>query len=207
MALASATYYARMADRMERNPVQGPDSNGRATVPNGRGFDKWRRFNPTGEVIWVNDIDGVPRALTRKQADVLADLLMTARGSGNTTSRAVAARLKISSSTVSRAAVRLASFGLIAYLTGRGRYGGMLVVTRVAVDDGLERFRKLAKAKIRAWAKAAEERVSRLRSNAASKTTWKEIEAHHLEHHYYSSMDAALKRPWTPEELREAGVI
>jgi DNA-binding MarR family transcriptional regulator len=203
----SEAYYAAMADRMDRDPVQGPDTNGRATVPMGQGFAMWRRFNPNEELTWINDADGTPRALTPKQKAVWYSI---SASFGTTIQiRSLAADLNVSPSTISRAMVKLASFGLIAYLTGRGRYGGSLIVRR-GQNDGLERFRKLAKAKLRTWAKAAEERVSRLKFNVATRYTRKEIEegvgGYYLPT-YYSSMDATLQKPWTPEELREAGII
>src|SRR5678815_3046752 len=104
-----------------RDPVQGPTTNGRATVAMGPRWNKWRRFNPNGELVYVVDIDGHDRALTRKQADVL-DLALTFVDRGTVTVRALAAQLQCAPSTVSRALARLASFGLLAYLGGRGRY-------------------------------------------------------------------------------------
>jgi hypothetical protein len=159
-------YYAFLADQAERDPVNGPDANGRATVPMGRGFAMWRRFNPDAEVICVTDIDGRDRTLTRKQADVL-DLALTFVDRGTVTVRALAADLKCAPSTVSRALARLASFGLLAYLGGRGRYAGMVIFRRVK-GDPFKRFQDEAKARLARYRKTAEDRISRLALNVAS---------------------------------------
>jgi len=151
---------------IERDPVQGPNSNGRATVPMGRGFAMWQRFNPNAEVICVTDIDGHNRTLTRKQADVL-DLALTFVDRGTVTVRALAAELKCAPSTVSRALARLASFGLLAYLGGRGRYAGMVIFRRVK-GDPFKRLQDQARERLARYRKTAEDRLSRLAVNVAS---------------------------------------
>lgn len=155
-------YYARMADQRERDPY-GPDGSGRAVVVNGRGFQKWRRFNKA-EPVWVSDIDGRMVGLTPMQVSVL--LLSRELVGSHATMRSMATTLNCSPSTVSRALVKLASFGLIAYLTARGRYAGTVILMRVK-GDGLDRFRALAKAKVREWSLAAARRLSRLEINVA----------------------------------------
>jgi hypothetical protein len=81
----------------------------------------------------------------------------------------------------------------------------MVIVMRVK-DDGLDRFRELAKDKLRQWRKAAEARVSRLKINVASYVHGRGEDSL-TTYLRDNSMDATLKRGWTPEELREAGII
>jgi hypothetical protein len=100
----------------------------------------------------------------------------------------------------------LQSLGFIGYISARGRYAGTIIVRR-AKGDGLDRLRELAKAKVRAWAKAAERRLARTKINVASLFTEKEWRDHGYHSMAHIHMDATLKRPWTPEELREAGIV
>jgi predicted transcriptional regulator len=195
--------YGAMADKLERDPI-GPDGTGRATVVNGRGFAKWRRFHPGEETVWVENPEGQLFELTRTQADVYG-LVTASNGSYNGTVRALAILLSRSPSTVSRAVVRLASFGLIAVLTGRGRYGG-ISVSRRAINDGLDRFRELAKAKVRAWAKAAEQRFSRLQINVVPYLMDRRMGTEVDTLYYYLlsiSKNATMTLPWTAEDLAD----
>ncbi len=191
-------HYAAMADRMERDPVS--EDKGRATVPMGLGF-KWRRFHKGEDTVWVENPEGQSYELTRVQADVYG-LVTALNGSFNGTVRSLAILLKRSPSTVSRAVVKLASFGLIAVLTGRGRYGGISVSKR-AMNDGLGRLREIAKAKVREWSKAAERRISRLQANVATYV----LEDRGVDSLYYyvtsisTSKSATLRREWRSDEL------
>jgi len=199
-------HYAAMADRMERDPI-GPDGSGRATVVNGRGFAKWRRFNRDAELVWVKSMDGRMVALTPKQAEVydLARALMY----DPQTMREMARRLHVAPSTVSRALVKLAAWGLIAYVAMRGRYAAVVIVLR-QVGDGRDRFRQAAKAKVREWSKAAERRVSRLWANVAPYINEGESKGSgtlYRDHYLVTYMDATLKAPWSVDDLREAGII
>ena len=202
----SAAIYGAMADRMERDPI-GPDGSGRATVCNGRGFKLWQRFNQGAELVWVESIDGRMVALTPKQAQVfdLAKALMY----DPQTMREMAKRLNVAPSTVSRALVKLAAWGLIAYVAMRGRYAAVVIVMR-QVGDGRERFRQAAKAKVRQWSQAAERRISRLWANVApyiSEEGSRGSGSVYRDTYLVSTMDATLKAPWTPEDLRDAGII
>jgi len=202
-----ASVYGRMADTMERDPIV--TATNRATVPMGRGFDMWRRFNYGAELVSVHDDAGREWFLTPKQAKVY-DLARTFIDAGTTRMRFMAKELGMSPSTVSRALWKLQAIGLIAFIVGRGRYAGLIIVKRAA-NDGLERFREAAKAKLREWRKASEARVSRLIVNVASIYSLRDVEVHGFgngfDNVYVDVMGATLKRPWTPEELREAGII
>ena len=197
---------------IDRDPVQGPNTNGRATVPMGRGFAMWQRFNPDAEVICVTDIDGRDRTLTRKQADVL-DLALTFVDRGTVTVRALAAELHCAPSTVSRALARLASFGLLAYLGGRGRYAGMVIFRRVK-GDPFRRFQDQARERLARYRKTAEDRISRLAVNVASMYSMRKDSSKYMAMTPVLSTRTraqhwTLEAPqtWSPEELRDLGII
>ncbi len=205
----SDQYYAAMADKRERDPIVDPADQNRATVPLGRGFALWQRMNAGAQLVWVDDMDGNPRALTPKQAMVLAAALEMIDGVG-LTMRELAKSLSVAPSTVSRALTKLQAWGLIAFVVGRGRWAG-LVIFRRRKDDGMDRFRQAAKARVRRWSEAAQRRISRLIVNVApysfdrkgydSLTQWSLATTH-------THMDATLTaQPFSDEELRDAGII
>jgi DNA-binding transcriptional regulator YhcF (GntR family) len=199
--------FSDIADGLERNPVQGPAANGLATVPMGRGFGLWQRMNPAAQLVWVDDAEGHPRALTPKQAQVLDLACQMVDGSEALTMRQMAERLRFAPSTVSRALVKLASFGILAYIVGRGRYAG-LVIFRRAHGDGLDRFRKAAKERVRRWAQAAERRISRLIANVAPTARGRGEDSLTTYLRDHDSVTATLiRQPWTVEELRESGIV
>ena len=187
--LPAHIYYANMADEQERDPIQGGTVT-RATVPMGRGFALWRRINPGLDLVYVDDAEGRPRALTPKQYAVLSLALEMIEGTGMTM-RDMALVLEVAPSTVSRALTKLVAWGLIAYLVGRGRYAG-LVIFRRAKDDGFDRLRKAAKQRVWRWSQYAASRISRLKINVASIYSLKEIEASGYLSVYGYVMDATL---------------
>jgi len=187
----------------ERDPI-GPDGSGRATVVNGRGFQKYRRFHPDAEIVWI-EVDGRMIGLTPWQAKVY-DLARAYINRGGITLGAMAKELGCATSTVSRAIVKLMAWGLLGHIVGRGRYGGVIFFAMVK-GDGFDRFRQAAKAKVRQWSKAAERRVSRLWGNLApyALEDRKVVYYDHLVTN--TPMSARLVEPWTVEELRDAGII
>lgn len=193
-------YYASLADKMERDPY-GPDGAGRAVVVNGRGFARWQRFHPGETLTWVADIDGRMVALTPAQTSVL---LYVRQSRSPETMRSMGQTLRLSPSTVSRALVKLSSYGLIAYLTGRGRYAGTVIIQRIK-GDGLDRFRDAAKAKVRTWKVAAERRISRLQLNVALYVREEKRYGDSL-YYYLRSLERNIEPAWTAEELREVGL-
>lgn len=197
--------YGAMADAFERDPI-GPDGSGRAVVVNGRGF-RWARFNNVGELVWVTTLDGRMVGMTPWQAKVY-DLARSYVDRGTTTVRGMAQTLGCSPSTVSRALVKLMAWGLLGYMTGRGRYYGTLIF-RMHKGDGLDRFRQMAKDKVRAWAKATERRVSRLWANVAPYILEEGRGVDSLSDAYFNTPigKGATLKAWTPEELRDAGII
>ncbi len=202
--------YAAMADKGERDPIVDPADQNRATVPLGRGFALWQRMNPGEQLVWVDDAEGRPRALTPKQAMVLAMALEMVDGIG-LTMRYMASALNVAPSTVSRALTKLAAFGLICYVVGRGRWAG-LVVFRRTPNDGLDRFRKAAQARVRRWSEAVQRRLSRLQINVAPYSL--ERKGYDSLTKYALSITTTTKGatltaqlPWTVEELRDAGII
>jgi predicted transcriptional regulator len=190
----------------ERDPI-GPDGSGRATVVNGRGF-KWQRFHRDEVLTWVqNPVSGKMVGLTPIQLRVY--LLCKDLFGQSVTMTSMANDLHVSVSTVSRALVKLTWFGLITYLTGRGR-SARTFIQRAFKDDGMDRFRRKASATIHRWSEAQKRRLSRLQSNLApyfmeggSKRT--DSLGNYLE--IIVSKDARFTQPWTPEDLREAGII
>jgi hypothetical protein len=123
----------------------------------------------------------------------------------------MAHRLEVAPSTVSRALTKLQSFGILRVIVGRGRWAG-LVIFRAVKDDGMERFRKAAKERVARWKLAAEARVSRLWINVAPYIQRGEG------NDYVSQWEVSLltttkgatltaQLTWTPQELREAGII
>jgi DNA-binding transcriptional regulator YhcF (GntR family) len=117
--------------------------------------------------------------------------------------------LRVSVSTVSRALVKLTSFGLITYLTGRGRSARTFIL-RAYKDDGMDRFRRKAKATIRKWSEASKRRISRLQSNLAPyylEGGVRRTDSLGMYLQYVISKDAKISHQWTPEELRDAGII
>ncbi len=194
----------------DRDPVQGGDNVNRATVPMGRGFALWQRMNPRSQLVWIDDMEGNPRAITPKQAQVAALALQMIEGTGMTM-RAMAIALNVSVSTVSRALVKLEAWGIIRYFVGRGRFAG-LVIFRAAKGDGMERLRVAAKARVQRWKLAAEARVSRLWINVAPYIY--EEGRGTTRSHYYQSLVTTNKGatltaqlPWTVQELRDSGII
>jgi len=201
MQPSTVAIYAGMADKRERDPIS--EDNGRATVPMGRGFARHKRFHPGATYVTVTTLDGQTVELTRTQADVL-DLGRTYIETGTVTMREMAEILKVAPSTVWRALVKLASYGLIGYLTGRGRWNRTILFSR-GKNDGLERFQKAAKDKVRQWAKATELRFSRLAASVATRYSWKEMEDHGLGHYFLVSKGATMSAPWSAEDV--AGVV
>ncbi len=161
-------HYATMADDLEGRSTDHDVRSKYANelyVSEGAFGRAWMKFNPAVPLVWVDDAEGRPRALTPKQYLVLTAALDMAEGIG-VTMRELAKRLEVAPSTVSRALTKLAAWGLIAYFVGRGRWAG-LVIFRRAPNDGFDRMRKLAKARVQRWSQAAQARLSRLKINVA----------------------------------------
>jgi hypothetical protein len=204
-------YYAAMADKMERDPIQDGATANRATVPMGRGFALWQRMNPGSQLVWVDDFEGRPRALTPKQALVISFARSMVDGH-MLTMRAMAVELGVNVSTVSRALQRAQAWGLLVYIVGKGRFAGLVIVRYVRDGGFLDSQRKAARERVARWKKAAEARVSRLWVNVAPYILDRESEVptSYRDSYYYSlSKGATLtaQLTWTPEELREAGII
>ncbi len=170
-----------------------------------QGWAMYSRFHPGAEYVSVIDDKGREWKLTERQAAVY-DLARTYIENGHTRIRDLAKQLGYAPSTVSRALVKLQAIGLIGVLVGRGCYGGVIIFARAA-NDGLEAFRTRAKAKLAQWRKASDARVSRLISNVATYFSYEEVRSHGYEHVYGDVMNATLIREWSPDELRDAGII
>jgi DNA-binding transcriptional regulator YhcF (GntR family) len=200
--LPAHIFYAIEADKMDRDPVQVSGVNGRATVPMGRGFALWQRMNPGVQLVYVDDMEGRPRALTPRQVEVLVLALEMVEGH-MLTMRGMATRLGVAPSTVSRALTKLSAWGILCYVVGRGRYAGLVIMKRT-VGDGRDRFRDAAKARVRRWSEAVKRRLSRLEMNVAPYLLDRERGVDSL-YYYLHSLDtskgATLKREWRSDEL------
>ncbi len=200
----SDAYYHSVANITGKAALSG-DATGRAVMPMSKGWAMYGRFHPGEEYVSVIDDKGREWKLTERQAAVY-DLARTYIENGTTRIRLMAKELGYAPSTVSRALVKLQAIGLIGVIVGRGCYGGVLIFGRAA-NDGLEAFRTRAKAKLATWRKQAEDRVSRLISNVALIYSYEEVRSHGYEHVYGDVMNATLVREWSPDELRDAGII
>ena len=203
MKAGTVTYYATQADARERDPIIIPGEHGRADVASGR-MARWARFNRPEDLIWIDTPSGTI-GLTRKQLTTLQAIRRIAGTRIRVTTRHLSTLLGVAPSTVSRTSIKLASLGLIAYQTNRGRNGGTIYVLRKA-DDLLGWFQEAAKAKVRAWAKAQEARISRLRGNVASYLHGGNgIRLEPVTTTRYRTQHLVVE--WTPEQLREVGIL
>ena len=91
----------------------------------------WKRYHPHEATVEVIDLDGKRRYLTPYQWNVL-QAVRTLRERASMS--IIAASLGVAPSTVMRALKRLASMGLVAYDTARGRNGGITVVQVAAKE-------------------------------------------------------------------------
>lgn len=201
-------FYAGVADQRAaafyRDPVITPGDHGRADVASGR-MAKWMRFNSPDSLVWVDDPEGVPRALTKHQAALYGEVRRLSGTSTRVTMRSLADQLSTTPSTIYRAAVKLQALGFIAYQSNRGRLGGSMFILREAAD-GLEWAREAAKLTIRKWWKASEERISRLRRNVAAYFPGREKELYPVTEYVYG-IDRNKYAEWTVDDFREAGLM
>jgi hypothetical protein len=203
-----ALIYGAAYDALQRDPVVDPAQQNRATVPLGRGFALWQRMNAGVQMVPIEDAEGRQRWVTPKQARVIC-LAQSMVDGPMLTMRAMAAQLGVNVSTVSRALARAQAGGVLVYIVGKGRFAGLVIVRYVRDGGYLDAKRKAAKARVRRWYEAAQRRISRLQFNVAPYAL--EVGSSSIRDYYLTTkyMDATLtaQRPWTPEELREAGII
>ena len=171
-------------------------------------MNKWQRMNRGMQLVYVDDFEGNPRALTPRQVEVY-QLARTMIEGEMLTMRQMAQRLGVSPSTVSRALGKLSAWGILVYIVGRGRWAG-LVIMKYARDGGhMDYMRRLAKDRIRRWKEAADRRLSRLALNVAPYLLDEGVSVLGTTNTSNSSKGATLtvQRKWTPDELRELGII
>lgn len=121
-------HYAGMADHERvRRARQSQTSDGLHPMTKG-----WERYRPDVIPVPIRDAWGNVRLVTPNQAQVLA----VARTHEGETIRAtvIASSLGVATSTVTRALVRLAAYGLVAYDTVRGRFGGITFLSTAWAD-------------------------------------------------------------------------
>lgn len=196
-------YYAHLADKAERDPF-GPDGSGRAVVVNGRGFALYKRFK-RGQTVAVPTLQGKWVELTRTQADVL-DLARTLVDMGPTSMRDMAHTLRVAPSTIYRALVKLSSYGLIAYVTARGWKHGTIILARGA-NDGLGRFQRAAKEKVKRWAEQTRARFARLQARVATYVLEEGRRGDSLSDYVLVVHGRNTVTEWTPDELRSVGIL
>ncbi len=122
----SDRYYLNLERQRERDPL----SDGVMPMSSG-----WRKYHPDQQLVMVEDLDGKQRWITPTQHRVLMALRHLADAYSERVSfTAIAASLGIATSTATRAAVRLAAFGLVSYDITRGRTGGVVVLRQLAAN-------------------------------------------------------------------------
>lgn len=152
-------------------------------------------------LVWIDDAEGRPRAITPKQKAVYALASEMIEGE-MLTMHEMGKRLGVAPSTVSRTLAKLSAWGILAYIVGRGRYAGLVIIRRVK-GDGLDRFRRAAQERVKRWSQAAERRISRLRANVASYVMEEGRRGDSLSDYVLVTVAATLK-PWTPQEIEES---
>ncbi len=195
--------YADHWDALQRDPIS---LHGPAAVPMGSGFARYRRFHAGEQLVYVDDMEGRPKALTQKQYAVLT-LALEIMGKEALTMRDMAARLNVAPSTVSRAMTKLQAWGILVYLVGRGRYAGLVIIRRVK-GDHWDYMRQAAKDRVRRWSEAWKRRVSRLEINVApylsERRRGKELDSLY---YYLTSIDKSAtlttQLPWTADDMAE----
>ena len=193
--------YAAQADKEEgRDHDVSVAYKGRVVQSEGATGRAWLKYNAGQEIIWITDLYGKQRWLTRGQVN-LYQLLLTLIDNGSLKMRDIAEKLGIAASTVSRGMAKLMAYGLIAYVSAKGRYGGTIILRRVK-GDHLERFAQKARDRVRRWYQTAQDRLFRAHSNVASYVNLEETVVTSSTTTYGRN-----NRNWTPEELREAGII
>lgn len=145
MTVSIDSYYAREADRIARGPqLYG----GNAAIVKLRCF---KYYHPDMG-SWITTPEGKDKWIGPKTARILA-ILHREQGH-RVTMTSISSEAKCSTSTVSRAVVKLQSMGLFAIDVTRGRNGGIVARARKA-GDGLRRYVDAAWARIRSWINVA----------------------------------------------------
>ena len=150
----------------------------------------WSRYRPNERPVMVTDAWGKSRWITPKQYQVLqASKVLQAQASMAT----IAASLGVATSTVSRALLRLASMGLVAFDVKRGRNGGVTFIKALGAE--LEKRAQGAWERLKQYRLRAEERVW----NRAYATGYPVNVA------TITRRDATISS-WTPSELAAMGL-
>lgn len=196
--------YGEAYEARQRDPVV--DYANRASVANGR-MSRWERFKQ-GEITYVPGADGRQVACTPNQYRVFT-LAMAMVDGEMLTMREMALRLGVAPSTVSRALTRLSAGGVLAYIVGRGRFAGLVIMKYVRDGGHLDYLRRLAKDRVRRWKEAADRRLSRLALNVAPYLLDEGVRVLGDVSSTTTTKGATLtvQRKWTPEELRDLGIV
>jgi len=145
-------YYAGLSDRNDRIEASRPHYyGGNAQVAALRCFKRYHKDATTD----ITDLWGRTRWMTHKQAAIHGVLLRSGTSGERTTMSAIASEVGCCVSTVSRAILKISSWGIIAVDVTRGRHGGIRVRLRSLGDD------------LQSYAVAAWERIRRAALNVA----------------------------------------
>lgn len=195
-------YEAQQQRAHDASPVSSLE--GRTAVAQGRHYKGWLRFHPDAQPVRIVDAWGRERWLTPLQHRVwVAALALQDDHSERVSMSKMAASLGVAASSVYRALIRLASFGLVSYDTKRGRNGGVTFVLLTA--------KQLKTRATAAWEriKAEREKVatrwhSRLQRSgydfAALNVASIVSSAQRLAYYSVGSV------PWTADDMVEAGL-
>jgi predicted transcriptional regulator len=168
----------------------------------------WLKYNAGAEQIWFTDLYGKDRWMTRTQVR-LYQLLLTMIDNGHVKMRDIAEQVGVSLSTVSRTMAKLMAWGLLAYVSARGRYGGTFIIRRTSKLDGFERFAQKARDRIKRSYLALQARLSRTNSNVppyGDREGMSPVDSDKTLTYSVISKGGTLEQ-WTPEDLRDAGII
>jgi len=92
----------------------------------------WARYHPTVALLPVRDGFGNTVLLTPNQHRIL--IVGRSLEGEKVSAGTIAASIGVATSTVTRALTRLAAYGLVAYDTAKGRYGGITFIATAWAD-------------------------------------------------------------------------
>ena len=199
----SDAYWIAEEAKHERAIAATPISSleGRTAVAQGRHYKGWLRFHPDAQPVRIVDAWGRDRWLTPLQHRVwVAARALQDDHSERVSMSKMASSLGVAVSSVYRALIRLASFGLVSYDTKRGRNGGVTFVLLTATQ-------------LKARATAAWERIKAEREKVGQR--WRarlQRSGYDFAALNVASLVSSAQRlaylsvgaiPWTPDDMEE----
>jgi hypothetical protein len=145
----------------------------------------------TRKTVEIMDAAGRARYMTPKQERIyIAVMGMIAKGDNNTSMRTIASSLGVCVTTVSNLLRKLMAWGLLGYLSSRGRYGGITLFAR-STGDGLDRFARMAAQAVREW---WQRKTAGIRARSNVHTQSDRGNGYHLPPYLSSSVDIRNRR-------------